>query len=95
MSADAAVELITPLGFGFANVVVAVPQAWIDTRTMADLDEVAKSRLETDAKVYETAFQNSNEMMQSAQEVIQDMKEKAAAVVQAQSESTRGIARNI
>ncbi len=39
--ADAAVELITPLGFGFANVVVAVPQAWIDARTMADLDEVA------------------------------------------------------
>ncbi len=39
--ADAAVELLAPLGFGFANVVVAVPQAWIDTRTMADLDEVA------------------------------------------------------
>lgn len=34
-------ELITPLGFGFANVVVAVPQSWIDVRTMADLDEVA------------------------------------------------------
>ena len=29
------------LGFGHANVVVAVPQAWIDVRTMADLDEVA------------------------------------------------------
>jgi ATP phosphoribosyltransferase len=39
--ADAAVELLTPLGFGHANVVVAVPQAWIDVRTMADLDEVA------------------------------------------------------
>jgi ATP phosphoribosyltransferase len=34
-------ELLTPLGFGHANVVVAVPQAWIDVRTMADLDEVA------------------------------------------------------
>lgn len=34
-------ELITPLGFGFANVVVAVPQSWIDVRTMADLEEVA------------------------------------------------------
>ena len=40
--ADAAVELLTPLGFGHANVVVAVPQAWIDVRTMADLDEVAE-----------------------------------------------------
>jgi ATP phosphoribosyltransferase len=39
--ADAFVELLTPLGFGQANVVVAVPQAWIDVRTMADLEEVA------------------------------------------------------
>jgi ATP phosphoribosyltransferase len=39
--ADEAVELLTPLGFGNANVVVAVPQAWIDVRNMADLDEVA------------------------------------------------------
>src|SRR5688500_4484232 len=39
--ADAAVELLTPLGFGHANVVVAVPQAWIDVRNMADLDGVA------------------------------------------------------
>ena len=39
--ADAKVELLTPLGFGNANVVVAVPQAWIDVRTMADLEDVA------------------------------------------------------
>ncbi|MGO4665918.1 ATP phosphoribosyltransferase [Bosea sp. 2RAB26] len=39
--ADAAVEMLTPLGFGHANVVVAVPQAWIDVRCMADLDDVA------------------------------------------------------
>ncbi len=30
--ADQRVVLIEPLGFGFANVVVAVPQAWIDVR---------------------------------------------------------------
>lgn len=41
--ADAAVELLTPLGFGHANVVVAVPQAWIDVRSMADLDDVAST----------------------------------------------------
>jgi ATP phosphoribosyltransferase len=34
------IALIHPLGFGFANVVVAVPQAWIDVSTMADLDDV-------------------------------------------------------
>ena len=39
-NADKRVLLIDPLGFGHANVVVAVPQAWIDVRTMADLDDV-------------------------------------------------------
>ncbi len=38
---DRAFHLVTPLGFGFADVVVAVPKAWIDVRTMADLDAVA------------------------------------------------------
>ena len=38
--ADKRVLLIDSLGFGNANVVVAVPQAWIDVRTMADLDDV-------------------------------------------------------
>ena len=37
---DTRVTLIEKLGFGNANVVVAVPQAWIDVRTMADLDDV-------------------------------------------------------
>ena len=35
------VILLQGLGFGFANVVVAVPQAWIDVRSMADLDDVS------------------------------------------------------
>jgi ATP phosphoribosyltransferase len=35
------VVMIEGLGFGFANVVVAVPQAWIDVGSMADLDDVA------------------------------------------------------
>src|ERR1700754_911862 len=39
--ADSKVVLIEGLGFGYANVVVAVPQAWIDVRNMADLDDVA------------------------------------------------------
>jgi ATP phosphoribosyltransferase len=40
-NADAKVVLIDGLGFGYANVVVAVPQAWIDVHSMADLDDVA------------------------------------------------------
>ena len=40
VDADKRVLLIDSLGFGSANVVVAVPQAWIDVRTMADLDDV-------------------------------------------------------
>jgi ATP phosphoribosyltransferase len=39
--ADSKVVLIDALGFGHANVVVAVPQAWIDVRSMPDLDDVA------------------------------------------------------
>ncbi len=37
----AKVHLVSELGFGFADVVVAVPQAWIDVSTMADLGDVA------------------------------------------------------
>ena len=39
--ADDRVVLLEGLGFGSATVVVAVPQAWIDVRTMADIDDVA------------------------------------------------------
>lgn len=39
--ADSRVALLQKLGFGHANVVVAVPQAWIDVRSMDDLDDVA------------------------------------------------------
>jgi ATP phosphoribosyltransferase len=39
--ADRHVVLIDALGFGHANVVVAVPQAWIDVHSMADLDDTA------------------------------------------------------
>jgi ATP phosphoribosyltransferase len=39
--AEERVVMLDGLGFGHANVVVAVPQAWIDVRTMADLDDVA------------------------------------------------------
>jgi len=41
--ADERLALLAPLGFGKANVVVAAPQAWIDVRTMADLEDVAAS----------------------------------------------------
>ena len=35
------IVMVDGLGFGHANVVVAVPQAWIDVHSMADLDDVA------------------------------------------------------
>jgi ATP phosphoribosyltransferase len=50
--ADDKVVLLEGLGFGFANVVVAVPQAWIDVRSMADLDDVATAfRLKHDRRM--------------------------------------------
>jgi ATP phosphoribosyltransferase len=49
---DERVVLVAGLGFGFANVVVAVPQAWIDVRSMADLDDVATAfRLKHERKM--------------------------------------------
>jgi ATP phosphoribosyltransferase len=39
--ADSRLAWLAPLGFGRANVVVATPRAWIDVRTMADLEDVA------------------------------------------------------
>ena len=39
--AEARVEFLAPLGFGHANVVVAVPDCWIDVACMADLEDVA------------------------------------------------------
>jgi ATP phosphoribosyltransferase len=50
--ADEKVVLLDGLGFGYANVVVAVPQAWIDVRSMADLDDVATAfRLKHDRRM--------------------------------------------
>lgn len=38
---DTRVEIVRPLSFGRADVVVAVPDFWIDIATMADLDRLA------------------------------------------------------
>lgn len=38
---DERVRFIAPLGFGHADVVVAVPDCWIDVRRMEDLEEAA------------------------------------------------------
>jgi ATP phosphoribosyltransferase len=38
---EARAEIVARLGFGHADVVVAVPECWLDVDTMADLDDVA------------------------------------------------------
>jgi len=38
---DGSVEFLTPLGFGRADMVVAVPDCWVDVTRMADLEDVA------------------------------------------------------
>ena len=68
--------------------------ATIATR-FADAADEAKTRLETDAKVHETAVQHANDLMQQTQEIINDVREKLAAMDQASLETTRGIARNV
>jgi ATP phosphoribosyltransferase len=39
---DTRVEVLQQLGFGPADVVVAVPEAWLDVARMSDLDEVSE-----------------------------------------------------
>ncbi|WP_316859340.1 ATP phosphoribosyltransferase [uncultured Cohaesibacter sp.] len=40
-SPESYVDLLIKLGFGHANVIIAVPKAWIDVRNMEDLGDVA------------------------------------------------------
>lgn len=40
--ADTRVKFLAPLGFGFADVVVAVPACWIDVASVADLEAAAR-----------------------------------------------------
>ena len=39
--ADTRIRFVQKLGFGFADVVVAVPEYWIDVATVADLEDIA------------------------------------------------------
>jgi ATP phosphoribosyltransferase len=39
--ADTRIRFVQKLGFGYADVVVAVPQCWIDVATVADLEDIA------------------------------------------------------
>jgi ATP phosphoribosyltransferase len=39
--ADERVRFLAPLGFGFADVVVAAPACWLDVRRMADLEQMS------------------------------------------------------
>ncbi|HML90997.1 ATP phosphoribosyltransferase [Methyloceanibacter sp.] len=39
---DSTVEFLAPLDFGHADVIVAVPECWLDVSRMADLEDVAE-----------------------------------------------------
>ncbi len=41
LDADEVIDFITPLEFGHADVIVAVPECWLDVDTMSDLEEAA------------------------------------------------------
>jgi ATP phosphoribosyltransferase len=40
---DQKVQELAPLGFGFADLIIAVPSCWIDVDTLDDLDAVAEA----------------------------------------------------
>lgn len=61
----------------------------------AEMKEVQKTKLEVEAKVHETAVQHANEVMQTMQDVIRDIREKVQSMNQAAVETNKSIARNI
>jgi ATP phosphoribosyltransferase len=58
--AEERVEMLKRLGFGHADVVVAVPACWIDVRTMADLDEIALAFRRAHGRWYRVATKYMN-----------------------------------
>lgn len=58
--AEERVQFLKPLGFGHADVVVAVPACWVDVRTMADLDEIALSFRREHGRWYRVATKYMN-----------------------------------
>ncbi len=58
--ADDRVEFVKKLGFGHADVVVAVPTGWIDVRTMSDLDGIAQQFRRAHGRWYRVATKYLN-----------------------------------
>jgi len=58
--ADERIDFLKKLGFGHADVVVAVPDFWIDVRTMADLDEMAPQFREAHGRWFRVATKYIN-----------------------------------
>lgn len=53
-------SFLKPLGFGHADVVVAVPESWIDVRVMADLDEISGAFRATHGRWFRVATKYIN-----------------------------------
>ncbi|MEO1204967.1 MAG: ATP phosphoribosyltransferase [Pseudomonadota bacterium] len=54
------VSILKPLGFGFADVVVAVPKCWVDVSTIADIDEIASRFRDRNARWFRVATKYIN-----------------------------------
>jgi ATP phosphoribosyltransferase len=57
---DPCTEVLFRLGFGPANVVVAVPECWLDVASMADLDEVSENFYERHGRRLRVATKYGN-----------------------------------
>jgi ATP phosphoribosyltransferase len=57
---DGSVEFLLPLGLGHADVVVAVPDCWIDVTRMADLEDVAEQFARTHGRRLRVATKYTN-----------------------------------
>ncbi|MEL7049660.1 MAG: ATP phosphoribosyltransferase [Pseudomonadota bacterium] len=57
---DERVSILKPLGFGFADVVVAVPKCWVDVSNISDIDEIASRFRDRNARWFRVATKYIN-----------------------------------
>jgi ATP phosphoribosyltransferase len=57
---DETVSIAARLNFGFAKVIVAVPECWLDVASMADLDDVAEQFYRTHSRRLRVATKYNN-----------------------------------
>jgi hypothetical protein len=92
---------LTQFGSAMGEAAKALPTALGQSQALgmaeaaAAAADIKTQQMETSAKMREAGVQSANDYMQQMMDIINDIRDKLAAISQAQSEVTRGIVRNV